>query len=364
MQNDLFYDLELETKPDFVQCMKRIYAWFDGEIIDRVPVRFSAHNEEYETTDDRGNWGSLKDRWFDTEYQVNRFIKNLDTHPWLGETFPTYYPNLGPNFFAAAITNSELKFGEVTSWCKPQVFDEDDLANINFYRQNPYYQKILEMTNYALERCEHRFMVGYTDMHPSLDCADALRGTEELCMDMFDGKEFVTKLVDKCFAPFFPMMDEFHTLLKSKNQLSVSWMNIPSYESMHIPSCDLGAMISKDLFNEFSLPYIKKEVAHFKHNVFHLDGKGVANHVDELLKIDEIQAIQWVQGVGDDKPIMQLIEFIKKMQKAGKSLVIDVAPEELENFLNVMDPKGIYLCIAEKDTGQQERILERLLKWK
>ena len=41
----VFRDLELESKPDFVACMKRIYAWYDGEILDRVPVRFSAHNE-------------------------------------------------------------------------------------------------------------------------------------------------------------------------------------------------------------------------------------------------------------------------------------------------------------------------------
>ncbi|GAA0807183.1 hypothetical protein GCM10008910_46820 [Faecalicatena orotica] len=359
-----FYDLDLETKPDFVQCMKRIYAWYDGEIIDRVPVRFSAHNEEYDVTDIGGGWKNLRDKWFDTEYQVNRFISALDSHPWLGETFPMYYPNLGPNFFAAAITDSELEFGEVTSWGKPQILKEEDLERIAFRRGNSYYQKIIEMTKYALERCDNRFMVGYTDMHPSLDCADALRGTEDLCMDMFDEEEFVTALTEKCFQAFFPMMDEFHSLLKTKNQLSVSWMNIPSYESMHIPSCDLGAMISRDFFNQFSLPYIKKEVKHFRHNIFHLDGKGVANHVDELLKIEEIQAVQWVQGVGDDKPIMQWVDFIKKIQEAGKSIVVDLEPEGLEAFMDAMDPRGIYLCIPEKEPEQQRRIMDRLLKWK
>ena len=141
-------------------------------------------------------------------------------------------------------------------------------------------------------------------------------------------------------------------------------MNIPSYESMHIPSCDLGAMISRDFFNQFSLPYIKKEVKHFRHNIFHLDGKGVANHVDELLKIEEIQAVQWVQGVGDDKPIMQWVDFIKKIQEAGKSIVVDLEPEELEPFMDAMDPRGIYLCIPEKEPEQQRRIMDRLLKWK
>lgn len=280
------------------------------------------------------------------------------------ETFPVYFPNLGPNFYAAAIANGRLGFGEVTSWCEPQIFEESDLDKIGFHRENLYYQKILELTDYALQRCANRFMVGYTDMHPSLDCADALRGTENLCIDMYEEEDFVKELVEKCFQPFFPMMDEFHRRLKEKKQLSVSWMNIPSYESIHIPSCDMGAMLSREFFNEFSLPYIKKEIGHFRHNVFHLDGKGVANHVDELLKLEEIQAIQWVQGVGNDKPIMQWVPFIKKLQDAGKSVVVDLEPEELEAFLGVMKPKGIYLCIPEKDKEQQGRILERLLKWK
>lgn len=364
MEDRIFYDLDLETKPDFVLCMKRIYAWYDGEIIDRVPVRFSAHNEEYEITQEEGKWATLKDRWFDTEYQVEHFIKNLYSHPWLGETFPVFFPNLGPNFFAAVLADCELEFGEVTSWCEPQLFEEKDLEKLRFHPESPYYKKMMELMSCALERCEHRFMVGYTDMHPSLDCVAALRGTQALCLDMYDEKDFVKKMVQKCFDPFLPMIDHFHEILKAKNQLSVTWMNIPSYDTMHIPSCDLGAMISREFFDEFSLPYIKKEVAHFKHNIFHLDGKGVAKHVDEIVKIDGIQAIQWVQGVGNDKPIMQWIDFIKKLQKTGKSLVIDVAPEELDGFLNAMDPKGIYLCIAEKDPEQQQRILDRLLKWK
>lgn len=363
MNNMKFYDLELETKPDFVDCMKRIYAWYDGEVLDRVPVRFSAHNEEFDVAASGGNWKSLKDRWFDTEYQVESFIKKVYANPWLGETFPIFFPNLGPNVFAAILADCELEFGEVTSWCEPQKI-EAGMNDLYFHKASPYYQKIMELTDYALERCDGKFMTGYTDMHPSLDCAAALRGTEELCIDMYDDIEFVKELAGKCFEPFFTVMDLFHEKLKTKRQLSVSWMDIPSYGTMHIPSCDMGAMISKEFFNEVSLPFIKKECEHFDHNIFHLDGKGVANHIDEILKVEKIQAIQWVQGVGTDKPIMQWVPFIQKNQKAGKSIVVDLEPGELEAFTRAVRPQGIYLCISEKEEEQQKRILEWLKKWK
>jgi len=37
-----------QSKPDFDQCMERIYAWYDQRIVDRPPVRFHHHNIEYE----------------------------------------------------------------------------------------------------------------------------------------------------------------------------------------------------------------------------------------------------------------------------------------------------------------------------
>ena len=46
-----FWNLELESKPDFEMSMKRINAWYEGEMVDRVPVRFSSHNAEYDIID-------------------------------------------------------------------------------------------------------------------------------------------------------------------------------------------------------------------------------------------------------------------------------------------------------------------------
>ena len=105
----VFRDLELESKPDFVACMKRIYAWYDGEILDRVPVRFSAHNEAYGMIDENKKWNTLKDRWFDVEYQVESFMKRVESNVFQGETFPIFFPNIGPNFFGASL-GGELEF--------------------------------------------------------------------------------------------------------------------------------------------------------------------------------------------------------------------------------------------------------------
>lgn len=356
-----FRDPGLKCKPDFVHCMERVYAWYDHEIIDRAPVHFSTIGAP---APKNRSWPDLKARWFDAEYHVDQFVKGVCLSSYEGETFPVYFPNLGPNVYAAMLSG-ELVFGEDTSWMpKPPVVDTDDFSCLKFDVNNVYYRQILDMMDCAFEHCEGNFLVGYTDMHPGMDCADAVRGTENLLMDMIDDPDAVHELGARCNAPFFKVMDSFHERLKARGQLSVSWMGIPSYETMHIPSCDLGAMLSKEMFCEFALPLIHDEVRHFCHNVFHLDGPDNSRHLDAILEIEEIQAIQWVQGAGRMNSVMLWTDLIKRIQAAGKSVVVNLETNELEPLLDALRPEGIFLFVNEADPEIQRRIIRRLEKWK
>lgn len=361
--NNNWWNVELEQKPDFEQCMKRIYAWYNQEIIDRAPIRFAAHNAEYDEAHllkDR-SWPTLKDRWWDTNYQIELFENQLKNSVFNAETFPIFWPNLGPEVYTA-FYGVELEYKEVTSYSISNVKDWSQLDEIKLDFNNPYFRKIEEMTYAALNRCKGKYMVGYTDLHPGIDCAAAFRDPQQLCIDFLLDPEEVKKLIKISSRDFHQIFDHFDAILKSNNQLSVSWMGIPSFEKMHIPSCDFATMISPEQFDEFVLPVIQNEIESIAHNVFHLDGKGVAKNVDRILRMPEINAIQWVQGVGDDLPIMQWIPFIKKIQDAGKSVVVDVQLHELEEFISAMNPKGLLLCISA-DKEIQPAIIQRVEKW-
>jgi hypothetical protein len=139
-------------------------------------------------------------------------------------------------------------------------------------------------------------------------------------------------------------------------------MNVPSRGKMHIPSCDFSSMISPKAFCEFYLPSLQAEVRHATHNVFHVDGKGVLRHIDRILSVTEVHAIQWVQGVGDDLPILQWLPVIKKIQAAGKGVMVDLQLCELEPFIAAIEPDGLFLCIAAEDRDQPD-IIKRLERW-
>jgi len=361
--NEPWWNVELEQKPDFEQCMKRIYAWYNQAMIDRVPIRFSAHNADFSEAHllEGRTWPSLKERWWDTDYQIEVFENQLKNSVFNAETFPFFSPNLGPEVYTA-FYGVELEYREVTSYAIPNLYDWNQMDSIKLDLNNPYFRKIEEMTYAALNRCAGKYMVGYTDLHPGLDCAAAFRDPQQLCIDFLLYPDETKKLIDLSSRDFQFIYNHFDTILKQHKQPSITWMGIPSFGKMHIPSCDFSSMISPEQFEEFILTVIQNEIKPMTHNVFHLDGKGVARHVDHILAMPEINAIQWVQGVGDDFPIMQWVPFIKKIQAAGKSLVLDIQVSELEDFIGAVDPEGLLLCIPAEPEIQAD-IIRRVSKW-
>jgi hypothetical protein len=355
--------MELQGRPDFDAAMTRIEAWFSHDMIARPPVRFAQHNADFTSSRLHAGrtWPDLRTRWFDAEFQVDCFLESISGRTFLGETFPVFCPNLGPSVYAA-FHGAELEFGEITSWAGHCIDDPGDLSRLCFDRDNVYFRKIEELTQVALQKCADRFMVGYTDLHGSLDCVADWRNPEKLCMDLFECPEKVhemVKLANECFLPLF---DHYDAVLKAQGQVSTTWIAIPSRGKFHVPSCDFTTMVSTEVFDEFYLPSLLAEVRHMTHNVFHLDGKGMLRHLDRILEVPEIHAVQWVQGVGDDAPILQWLPVIRKIQAAGKGVIVDLQLDELEPLIAATEPQGLYLCIPAPESLQPD-ILRRLEKW-
>jgi hypothetical protein len=359
---DSGWSLELQGKPDFDEAMKRIDAWYHQAIIDRPPIRFFAHNAFADTRTFVGRtWPDLKSRWFDAEYQVDLFAASVAGRRFHAETFPIFWPNLGPEI-SAAFFGSELEYAETTSYAIANVTTWDDVDRLQFSYDNLYFRKIEEMTQLALEKCDGLFMVGYTDLHGALDTAASWRTPQQLCIDLLSDPEQVRRMTNLATSRFQEVYDHFDAMLKARRQLSVTWMGIPSFGKMHIPSCDFAALISPKMFEEFGLPLLREEVKPMTHNIFHLDGRGVLKHLDLILSVPEIQAIQWVQGMGGDLPIMQWVPLLKRLQAVGKSVVVDLQLSELEDFIAAMDPEGVFLCMAVEE-DQQLDVIARIATW-
>ena len=342
--------------------MARIYAWYDQKVLDRPPVRFHHHNVEYERHRTvEGPWKTAEQRWLDVDFQVDTFAESLAGTPFLGETFPVFWPNLSAVVFNLFLGQHAI-FDDVTAWTHPCVDNLDRLPDLRVQRENKYFRAVEALTRRALDVAEGRFLVGYTDMYAGIDCTLGLRGMERMCFDLVTQPEPIKRLIDLAFTEYPDVYRQFDTALKDHGQLSVTWMNLPSFETFNVLACDFATNVSTEHFNEFCMPVIRREAELFRHNVFHMDGPGVARHIDSILTLPSLVAVQWVQGYGRDKPIMQWVPLIQKIQQAGKSVVVDLELEEIDEFMAAVDPTAIMLWVPAEPKDQPD-VLERVKRW-
>jgi hypothetical protein len=59
---------------------------------------------------------------------------------------------------------------------------------------------------------------------------------------------------------------------------------------------------------------------------------------------------------------MQWLDLIKKIQRAGKSVVVSLSSDELEDFIDAMDSEGLLLCIEAQECFQPQ-IIKRVEQW-
>lgn len=293
---------------------------------------------------------------------MEAFLARMEGMPYGAETFPVFFPNLGPEVYSA-FYGAELEYGEDTAWSVPMIEDLSEVPNLELNFQSPYWLKVEEMMDYALERSQGRFLVGYTDLHPGLDCLASWRDPQNLCLDMAMEPEAVEAALPKTIEDYHKVFSHYHEKLDKAGMPSVSWMGLPFPKPMHIPGCDFAAMLSPEHFERFNRPILEKEAEVATYNVFHLDGPGLARHLDVILEYPKIGAIQWVQGSGSNAPIAQWFPLVRRILDAGRPVKLILQPEELEAVMETFSPEGILLYICAQPE-HQEALLKKVEKWK
>ena len=72
--------------------------------------------------------------------------------------------------------------------------------------------------------------------------------------------------------------------------------------------------------------------------LFHLDGPDAAKHIDALLEVPELQAIQFTPGA-QSPSAMRWIPMMKKIRRSGRSVQIICPPEEMPAICELRKPE-------------------------
>ena len=355
--------MPIDHIPDWEQRLTRQDAFWNGEILDRpvVIMTLPKSNPEYSWPTPKA-YATLRDRWMDTEYGTERALAGVMNTEYLGDALPSAWPNLGPEVFSAFF-GCEMEYGETTSWSIPNLHDWAEVDQLRFSEDNFYYEKLLEMTDTLLEVGKNTFYTGITDLHPGGDAIAAFRDPQVLNVDMIEAVEEVKALLDDVTQVYFRVYDFYYEKLKGAGQAITTWAGVVSTKKWYVPSNDFSCMISKEMFDEVFLPGIIEECRHLEASIYHLDGPDALKHLDSLLAIKELNAIQWVYGAGQGRA-SDWMPVYKKCQAAGKGLQITLEVDELDIFMEHLHPEGLWIRLSGvQDRDQAEALLRKVSKW-
>ena len=127
----------------------------------------------------------------------------------------------------------------------------------------------------------------------------------------------------------------------------------PSY----ILQCDFCYMIGTGMFREFVLPTLMRDCESLPHTIYHLDGVGELNHLDDILGIEKLDAVQWVYG--DGKPgARHWLDVYEKIAAAGKRQMIVGSIEDFAHVSQAIGRGLYYSCeVHAQDAAAAREIL-------
>lgn len=356
--------MPIENIPDWELRLKRQDAFWSNAIIDRPVVIVSVPRQPPVRQPPKPkDWKTVRDRWMDAEYAAECALTWVSNTEYLGDALPGCYPNLGPEVFSA-FYGCELEYSEGTSWSIPNLHDWKDANKLRFSEDSFYWKKIVEMTDAMLAVGKGKFYTGITDLHPGGDAIAAFRDPLDMNIDMIEAAPEIKKLLARINRDYFRVYDFYYKKLTAAGQATCSWPGIVSTKKWYVPSNDFSCMVSKAMFDDVFLPGIIAECRHMEASIYHLDGPQALQHLDSLLAIKELNAIQWVSGSGHGRS-SDWMHIYKKCQAAGKGLQIALAPDEIDFFIQNLRPEGLWLSVYGVATREQAEVaIARIARWK
>ena len=103
-----------------------------------------------------------------------------------------------------------------------------------------------------------------------------------------------------------------------------------------------------------SQPFIREQCQWLDYSLYHLDGVAAIRHLDALLEIEELNAIQWTPGVGQPQggdPCWY--DLYQRIRAGGKAIMpCWVELDELQPLLDAVGPVGVNMLMhfqSERD---------------
>lgn len=300
----------------------------------------------------------------DPKFNAEENRKRINETPLIGDTIPVAMSDYGVNTLASYFGCDE-RFAEDTIWYDPFLSDDTQDQILSVDPDNKWWKVHLEILN-ELKKYDNEFFVGLAALTQGIDCLFSVRGSE-IMSDFYTRPAWVHEKLKQIQSEFFKAFDLMYDLTKREDGSMVfGYFSLWGKGKTTQTQCDISAMISPGMFDEFVMPYLTDCCDRMEKTLYHLDGTQAAIHLPSLLSIKSLNAIEWspqssLEGGGNPR----WYELYEKILSAGKALqVVESGPEETVELFRHFGSAGLYVMTTRMSRQEAERMLEQLEKYR
>ena len=330
------------------ETRERLEAWWNGAAFDDRPcilasVEKETLSDERISADDFWNkpsmMASLRHRW-----ACNKV--------YFGEAVPYLYMDYGANAVALQLGAKATWRDTETIWANPCC---EELSEIIMARRQGYWRAIQdEAIRVGLNECrQSSMMLSSYCLGAPLDLIAALYGTENTLVDLLDDSEGVKRAARHITNIIIEHFLELKAKCDAQRVPLNGWHGIWAPDATTPIQEDFSYMIGNDMFQTFCLPNLSDIADAVPYAFYHLDGIGALKHLDSVLSIKAMRAVQWQPGEGH-MAMYQWIDVIKHILDSGKSCQVYANAQDVFMLTKEVGAKGMLYIV----TDTQDNILK------
>ena len=345
---------------EWEKSQKRLEYLWNNEILDRCCISVTAPKSGASCPELVGS--SLEEKWLDGECIYQNEVARMKSLAYYGDAFPCIFLNFGAAG-NAAYYGSKPVLRPDTIWFDPCIEDAEEYEKLEMSDPFGMYPKQVEIAEYLAEKRKGEFIVSMPDNCVAIDVLSHLRGPENLLCDMLTDPDLVHVACRKLIEGWKKTTMGFHQAIrKHQNGSCIGWLSTFAPGLHAQVQCDIGAMISREMYEEFFLEELTQACQFLDQSLYHLDGIEQKRFLDLILSVKELKMIQWT-SVNGQPPALESLESLRAIQEAGKGLLLNLPAIYVEDALKSLSSKGLYLVTTAPDEESAKHLVSLAEKY-
>jgi hypothetical protein len=302
-------------------------------------------------------------RHTDPQFVAQNIRYEMVRKVWPADILPVCWPDIGTVSLAPYL-GAIPEYADNNIWYHPGILDPDTYPPLRFDSAHPYCQMFEAVVRETVIHSQGNYLVGMPAMIPNLDVLAELRGAGPLMTDMIDRPQWVHDKLQEIETAYIQAFNRLYELIKlDDGSMAFGYFMLWGPGKTGLLQCDVAAMISPRMFKKFVIPYLRQSCRFLQNSLFHVDGHQCLGHVDALLEIEDLDAIEWtpdpqVPPGGSS----HWYDLYRKILNAGKSVwVANIDVNDVIPLLDAIGGQGVYLNVISANGEElQEADCERL----